>query len=256
MPKIDINGVMIYYEVHGDGEPLVLIHHGIGCVKMWEKLLPGFAEKYKVIAYDRRGFGESEKGDDFRDYYLSDQYCNNSILELTTLLEHLHIKDKINIVGQCEGGAVGFHYTSHYPDKVKAITTSSTLCYSKSKMSEFIDDKMFLVFEETPPEYQEKLIYWHGETYAKELYSLFMEMGGAYGSGIFDLRGLLESIECPAFVLYPDRSGLFDVEQGVLMYKSLPNGELAVLPNCGHNTYEEQPEEYLMHILSFLEKHQ
>ena len=123
-------------------------------------------------------------------------------------------------------------------------------------MSEFVDDKMFLSFEDTPPEYQKKLIYWHGETYAKKLYSLFMEMGGAYGSNIFDLRGLLKNIECPALVLYPDRSSLFDVEQGVLMYKSLPNGEFAVLPNCGHNTYEEQPEEYQRYILSFLEKYQ
>jgi len=83
-----------------------------------------------------------------------------------------------------------------------------------------------------------------------------MELGGAYGLNIFDLRGLLKNIECPVLVLYPDRSGLFDVDQGVLMYKSLPNGELAVLPDCGHNTYEEQPEEYKRYIFSFLEKYQ
>ena len=74
MPKVKIDGADIYYEVHGQGEPLLLLHHGMGCTKMWEKLLPGLAEKYKVIVYDRRGFGGSDKGDNFRDYYRSKQY--------------------------------------------------------------------------------------------------------------------------------------------------------------------------------------
>jgi pimeloyl-ACP methyl ester carboxylesterase len=62
-------------------------------------------------------------------------------------------------------------------------------------------------------------------------------------------------VSCPALVLYPDRSFLFDVEQGVTLYRHLPKGELAILPNCGHNTYEEQPEEYIRIILSFLKRH-
>jgi pimeloyl-ACP methyl ester carboxylesterase len=56
-------------------------------------------------------------------------------------------------------------------------------------------------------------------------------------------------------VLYPDRSILFDVEQGVAFYRHLPKGELAILPDCGHNTYEEQPEQYCLIILNFLERH-
>ena len=64
MATVNINGVPIYYEVHGDGEPLLLIHHGIGCTEMWKELLPGFTRNYKVVLYDRRGFGKSEKGED------------------------------------------------------------------------------------------------------------------------------------------------------------------------------------------------
>ncbi len=46
-----------------------------------------------------------------------------------------------------------------------------------------------------------------------------------------------------------------DVEQGVESYRNLPEGELAVIPDCGHNTYEEKPEEYLMFVLDFLRRH-
>jgi pimeloyl-ACP methyl ester carboxylesterase len=98
---------------------------------------------------------------------------------------------------------------------------------------------------------------WHGEDWAPKLFQLFLEQGGAYGTDIasFDLPVLLKEIQTPALVLYPDRSRLFRVEQGVLMYRSLPNGELAVLPRCGHNTYDVQQEEYRRIILSFFSRH-
>ncbi|MDY6881987.1 MAG: alpha/beta hydrolase [Desulfatiglans sp.] len=254
MPRQRIEGVDIYYEVHGDGDPLILIHHGIGCTRMWEKFLPAFSKCYKVIVYDRRGFGKSEKGEGFRDYYLNDQYNPKSIHELSVLLRHLDVDKPINIVGQCEGGAVGFHFAAEYPERVRAIVSSSTLCYSKTTVGELCKDKMFASFEDTDTEFRGKLIEWHGDSYAQELYALFMEMGGAYGSGVFDLRGTLKKVACPALVIYPDRSRLFDVEQSLMMYRALPQGELAVLPNCGHNTYEEQPDEYQKHILSFFER--
>jgi len=255
MPKAKINGVEIYYEMHGDGDPLVFVHHGLGCTKMWEKVLTSFIKRYKVILYDRRGFGQSEKGENFIDYYINEQYNHESVKELSALLEYLDINDRINIVGQCEGGSVGFHFGAHYPDRVKAIAISSTLCYSKIDMPGFCKGKMFSCVEDAQSDFQDKLFDWHGRDYAPELYSLFMQMGGAYGTGIFDLRETLNNIECPALVLYPDRSRLFDVDQAVLMYKSLSLGELAVLPNCGHNTYEEQPEEYSKIVLSFFERH-
>lgn len=102
---------------------------------------------------------------------------------------------------------------------------------------------------------REKLIQWHGKDHAESFYNQFRTYGGAYGIGFFDLRTVLPSVSCPALVLYPDRSFLFDVEQGVAFYCHLPDGKLAILPNCGHNTYEEQPEEYTRIILNFLKRH-
>ena len=72
---------------------------------------------------------------------------------------------------------------------------------------------------------------------------------------IFDIRPVLPLVSCPALVLYPDRSFLFEVEQGVSFYRGLPKGELAVLPKCGHNTYEDKPDEYATHIINFLARH-
>jgi pimeloyl-ACP methyl ester carboxylesterase len=259
MPKININETDIYYEIHGTGEPLVLMHHGMGSSRMWEPFLPGFAKKYKVILYDRRGFGRSGK-EDFREYYRSNDYIPNSVSELSLLLEYLNVKDHVYILGQCEAGVTGFHYAAENPGGVKAIAISSTMCCGRGgtpQPSQPADNKRRPSFNDAEPGFRKKLINWHDETYAPEFFSLFIEGGGAYGNGSepFDLRDTLEKVQCPALVLYPDRSSLFDVEQAVMMYRSLPAGELAVLPHCGHNTYEHQPEEYQRIILSFFARH-
>jgi pimeloyl-ACP methyl ester carboxylesterase len=182
MPKLNINGVNSYYEVCGQGEPLILLHHGFGSAKIWEDLLPGFAARYKVVSYDRRGFGESDEEENFQNYYWSEQYTENSVKELSILLEYLNIKDEIRLLGQCEGGVIGFCYAAQHPRRVKAIAISTTLCYSKVAMPELYSSRMFSSFEEADLEFQHKLVYWHGETRACRLYALALPGGGAYGS--------------------------------------------------------------------------
>ena len=98
------------------------------------------------------------------------------------------------------------------------------------------------------------MLAWYGEDHAEPFYNQFIRFGGAYGKDVFDLRPVIKRVVCLTFVLYPDRSFLFDVEQGVAFYKNLANGELTVLPDCGHNNYEQRLEEYIRYILYFLEK--
>jgi len=100
----NINGVNIYYEIHGDGDPIVLLHHGFGCSKMWKGIYPSLVLKgYMVIMYDRRGYGQSERGPDFEEYYVDDNFRTASIKELAILMEIINI-DSFHVIGQCEGG--------------------------------------------------------------------------------------------------------------------------------------------------------
>jgi pimeloyl-ACP methyl ester carboxylesterase len=254
VPFTDINGLKLFYEIHGDGDTIVLLHHGFGCTKMWKDIYPAFVyEGYRVVLYDRRGYGQSEKGHDFQAFYEGDGFRPESVEELALLRDQFNI-DFFHIVGQCEGGVVGIDYAIQYPQHVKTITVSSTQCYSTMSMAEFNALKMPNPFRDLEPEIREKLIRWHGKDHAESFYNQFRTYGGAYGTGFFDLRDVLPSVPCPALVLYPDRSFLFGVEQGVALYRHLPKGELAILPNCGHNTYEEQPEEYTRIILNFLKR--
>ncbi|MGD8385522.1 MAG: alpha/beta hydrolase [Desulfobacteraceae bacterium] len=255
MPFETINGFRIYIEDHGHGDVMVLLHHGFGCTRMWKDIYPVFLDRgYRVVLYDRRGYGRSEKDENFPVDYVSDGFRAGGVRELAALRKAMGL-DTFHLVGQCEGGVLAVDYALDYPEHVRSITVSSTQCFSKVSMPDFNREKFPRRFRELDSSLQKKFTRWHGEGYAETFFNLFRVHGGAYGTGFFDLRPLLPSVQCPALVLYPDRSFLFDVEQGVAFYRGLPRGELAVLPKCGHNTYEQRPLAYAREILEFLDRH-
>ncbi len=248
-----MNNLKVYFETHGEGETILLLHHGFGCTKMWKDILPGLVQAgYRVILYDRRGYGRSERGDGFDEFYVSDGFRPQSVEELKDLKAQLGI-GPCHLIGQCEGGVVAVDYSAAYPGEVRSLVTSSTQCFSKVPMTELNPTKFLKSFKELDPEIQGKFVDWHGE-YAETSFNQFRRFGGEYGMDYFDLRNQLHRVACPALVIYPDRSAVFDVEQGVEFYKHLLLGELMVLPNCGHNTYEERTEEYLKAVLDFLKR--
>jgi pimeloyl-ACP methyl ester carboxylesterase len=254
MPFAKINGIKLYYEIQGFGDPVLLLHHGFGCTKIWDEIVPPLVEQgYKTICYDRRGFGQSEPGEGFADFYVSEEFRAENVRELELFRDWLGV-DSFHVVGQCEGGVVATDYAAQYPQYVKTIVIGSTLCYSTKNLYEFDAEKFPKTFEELDPNLQKKLISWHGKR-AEPFFNQFRLCGGEYGTYFFDLRPTLQQVDCPTLVLYPDRSFLFEVEQGLAFYRSLPQGELAVIPDCGHNSYDERPEEYVFHVVNFLARH-
>ena len=86
MSFVNIRGIKVYYEAHGDGDTIVLLHHGFGSTKMWKGIYPSLVENgYRVNMYDRRGYGRSERGTDFEEFYVSDRFCLESVEELAVL---------------------------------------------------------------------------------------------------------------------------------------------------------------------------
>lgn len=251
MPFVTLGEINVYYEVHGEGEPLILLHHGFGCTQIWSEIFPSLVEAgYQVILYDRRGYGRSGRGSNFVEFYTSDRVRPESVEELRLLKENLGI-GTCHLVGQCEGGVVAIDYAARFPDQVRSVSFSSTQCYSDIPVEELNRQKFYKAFTELHPDQQKKYKEWHGEELAEESFEQFRLYGGTYGRGFFDLRPVLPHVLCPVLILYPDRSSIFPVEQGLAFYRRLPFGELMVLPDCGHNTYEQEPEEYTRALLRF-----
>jgi 3-oxoadipate enol-lactonase len=89
----DVNGARMYYEVVGEGEPLVLVHAGIADSRMWEAQITAFADRYRVIRYDMRGFGRTQ--------IVEGPFSHHE--DLRSLLDFLGL-DRANIVGCSMGG--------------------------------------------------------------------------------------------------------------------------------------------------------
>ncbi|MBW1789931.1 MAG: alpha/beta fold hydrolase [Deltaproteobacteria bacterium] len=137
MAHLTIDGLKRHYEMYGKGETIVLLHHGFGSTRMWKDIYPGLVQAgYCTVMYDRRGYGQSEEGPDFDQFYVSPNFRADGIKELAAVREMLGL-DSFHLVGQCEGGVVAVDYATRYPEQVKSIVISSTQCYSGLPMPEW-----------------------------------------------------------------------------------------------------------------------
>jgi len=253
MAFAQINGLNTYYEIHGDGDLIILLHNGFSCTKMWAEIGPLLeAAGFQVLKFDRRGYGQSEGGADFEAHYNSDGFRDEAVATLSALLDHLGIEESFHILGQCEGGVVGTDFAVRYPDKVKTLSTASTLCYSEISLEKINRIKFPPTYNDLPESIQKKYVHWHGSERAEWFYTLCSRYGGCYGRDIFDLRPQLAKVHCPSLVMYPDRGHFFEAEQGVAFFRSLSQGELAIFPKCGHNIFEHYPELYARTIVDFI----
>lgn len=118
-PKyLDSNGIKIYYEVTGQGEPVVLIHGFTGSIQgQWglPGILKNLAEDYQVVALDNRGHGKSDKPHDPK------QYGPEMIADILRLMDHLNLR-KAHIVGYSMGGFMTGYLVTHHPDRVMTAT--------------------------------------------------------------------------------------------------------------------------------------
>lgn len=118
MPKIKTNDIELYYEIHGEGKPLVLIS-GLGYSSwQWHKMVPLLAEKFQVITFDNRGVGQSDKP--------AGPYTAGMLAQDTVgLLDALKI-DKAIVVGHSMGGFIAQAIALDFPQRVEKLILCST----------------------------------------------------------------------------------------------------------------------------------
>jgi len=108
---LTVDGVKQYYEVYGQGEPLVLIHGNGGNIAYMKPQIEYFARKYKVIVMDCRGRGKSELGKDSLAY-------TQMVKDIVAILNYLKL-DSTYVVGRSDGGILALLLAIDYPQKVK-----------------------------------------------------------------------------------------------------------------------------------------
>ncbi|HYU63912.1 MAG TPA: alpha/beta hydrolase [Verrucomicrobiae bacterium] len=113
----EVNGIRLYYETHGAGRPLILLHGGLGSGEMFAPVLPQLAERHQVITVDLQGHGRTADIDRPIDARLMAD-------DVAALIDHLAL-DRPDLVGYSLGGGVAMHTAIKYPAKVRRLVCAS-----------------------------------------------------------------------------------------------------------------------------------
>jgi pimeloyl-ACP methyl ester carboxylesterase len=114
----EVNGIKIYYEVHGEGQPLILLHGGLGVIEMFGEVLPLLAEGRQVVAVDLQAHGRTADIDRPLGY-------ESMADDVAALIEHLGF-DRADVMGYSLGGGVALQTAIRHPEAVRKLVVVST----------------------------------------------------------------------------------------------------------------------------------
>jgi 3-oxoadipate enol-lactonase len=119
MDFIELDDVALRYELTGKGDhTLVLVHEMGGSLESWDEVAPRFAESRRVLRYDTRGAGMSQK-------VRGELGIDTMADDITALLDALGIAGKVALAGIAVGGAIALHFAARYPERTSAVTVGS-----------------------------------------------------------------------------------------------------------------------------------
>lgn len=119
MEFVELNGTALRYELQGDkGPTIVLLHEMGGLLENWDEVVPALAREYRVLRYDFRGAGLSEK--------LRDEVSVETLAaDLLALLDHLDIREPVTVAGCAVGGAIALCFAGRHPERTAGVVAMS-----------------------------------------------------------------------------------------------------------------------------------
>ncbi len=248
------NGVNMYYEAHGQGEPLLLIHGGTATADMWQPYLAVFAESYRVFTPDSRGHGRSDNPTGEMSYRLFAD-------DMAALIQFLDLHKPL-IVGYSDGGQVALELGMRYPELARALVVGAAWFKFTSEYRAWLRD---VVGDETSPEVDTERFArdhpdwaaWLGKTYGPGNWQrLLTQLKPVWATPLNYSPDDFAGVVAPTLVLLGDRDGIVTLEEAVEMYRLLPNAELAVIPGADHGSFfSAKVVSFQAAILDFLSRH-
>ncbi|NOZ27787.1 MAG: alpha/beta fold hydrolase [Chloroflexi bacterium] len=234
-----VNDIQMYYEIHGDGPPLILLHGGLGNADYWENQIPVLSKQYKVIAVDSRGHGRST---------VSEQPISYALMasDVLALMDYLGI-EKAHILGWSDGGIIGLYLAIHHPDRLnKVIAYGANYNLSGVRADVGENEKFNNYIEKAAKDYQRL-------SPDPTRWDAFLEnISQMWASEPNFTPEQLGSITVPMLILDGDNDEAIYTEHTKEMAALIPTAELVLIPGTGHFAMWEKPEEFNKIVLDFL----
>ena len=234
-----VNDVELYYEIHGNGTPLILLHGGLGHSGHWENQLPVLTEHYKVIAVDSRGHGRST---------MTEQQISYALMtaDIVALMDFLKI-GKAHVLGWSDGGIIGLDLAINHPDRlIKVIASGANYNPSGLRADALENEKVKAYIGKAMEDYQELSPDPTG-------WDAFLEnIGQMWASEPNFTAEQLGSIATPVLLLDGESDEGIYTEHTIEMASLIPTAQLIFIPGTGHFGMWEKPVEINNAILGFL----
>jgi pimeloyl-ACP methyl ester carboxylesterase len=218
-----LNGVQLYFEVHGSGEPLILLHGFSGCSQDWSALIPNWNKHFQLIVPDLRGHGRSSA--------LTGPFRHrDAATDIFALLDHLGI-GAFKGLGVSGGGNVLLHLATQQPERIEAVVLVSATSYFPDqargimrKYPESLTERDWATLRTRHP---------GGDAQIKALLASTAGFADSYDDMNFT-PPYLATIQARTLIVQGDREFLYPVEISLEMAKAIPKSSLWIVPNGGH----------------------
>jgi pimeloyl-ACP methyl ester carboxylesterase len=263
--SLDVDGARIYYEVEGTGHPLLLIHGGLGSLRMWDRSVYAFAQRYRVIRFDTRGFGRTDTDDvEFRN-------ADDAI----AVLDHVEAESAY-VVGQSRGGGIALDLALERPDRFDALISVAggiggwepqlpkpaepppwdemERSWNEKRWEDLseLETRVWVDGWGQPatrvdPEIRRTVYGWILSTYREE------KVEGKPQRIDPPAAERLDQVRVPTLVMVGAVDSAKEVEAGRHLAKSIAGARLVEFPGVAHMIHLEEPERFERLVLEFLD---
>ena len=242
--RAKIHGLEMYYEIHGEGRPLVLLHGGFTTIEGWGEVLPTLAKERRVIAVEQQGHGHTADIDRPLAY---EQMAEDT----AALLEWLKV-EQADVFGYSDGGTVGLGLAIRHPRRVGRL---AILGAHSRRLREVGEPKSYEEFMGLPADWAPKAM--------KDRYDRVAPDPGHWPVLVQKIKALsrdfagfseaeMRSIRANVMIMMGDRD-MVSPEHAVEMYRQIPEARLAVFPGADHFLILSDPRRVLATLVPFLD---
>jgi pimeloyl-ACP methyl ester carboxylesterase len=253
---------LFYVDSGGNGAAVVFLHAATGTTRAWQYQVPAFsAAGYRVVAYDRRGWGRTvvEAGGPI----------GTGADDLRELLDQLHL-DRVHLVGTAGGGFVALDFALSFPERLSSLIVADSIGGVRDK--EVLDLESRIrppEFDALPPEVRELGPMYRAanpdgtrrwkeierESRPSQPRTSTLEL--AYSTPMRNqlTLALLEQIRVPTLMLTGGADMTAPPPLMTLLAARIKDAEFLVVPNAGHSTYWEEPDVFNRAVLDFIRRH-
>ena len=267
MAYLDLkDGAKIYYEVHGEGEPVIFLHGIMMNTMSWLAFIPDLSTRFKLILLDFRDQGQSSK--------MQEQYGQDiHIGDVVSLLDELNIS-KVHLMGLSYGGQVALRFALQYQKRIKSLCLFNTPNLVSNHLleigkawetaAELNDGERFfqlaIPFIYSEPFYETNLDFlmerqkMFKSLLTKEWFEGFIRLSRSV-KGYFISRNELKTIKVPTLLVGADLDIVVSSRSMKDIHENIPNCEFIIIPNAGHGAFLEKMNEFLTILIGFVTKH-